>query len=138
MARAEEIVDLAPDRRQVAALEYQNTENSRVEEEIVEQSIRALDTKELRVSVSQSDPKTLDEAVDVALRLKSIHLAENQNSAKINMPEMVGNHGNETAGAKTRRAPKLARVGTKETQIRPVTKTILGASKHIDLRDIDC
>ena len=96
----EEIVDLATDLRQLAALAYQNTENSLVEEELVDQFIRALDTKELRVGVSQSDPKTLDEAVNIALRLESIHLAENQNNAKINMAEMVRNHGNEreTAG----------------------------------------
>ena len=92
MASAEGIVDLATNLRQLAALAYQNTENSRVEEEIVEQFIRALDTKELRVSMSKSDPKTLDEAVIVALRLESIHLAENQNNAKINMAEMVGSH----------------------------------------------
>ena len=83
MARAEGIVDLATNLRQLAALAYQNTENSRVEEEIVEQFIRALDTKELRVNMNQSDPKTLDEAVNVALRLESIHLAVIQNNAKI-------------------------------------------------------
>ena len=86
---------------------YQNTENSLVEVELVDQFIRALDTKELRVGVTQSDPKTLDEAVNIALRLEGIHLAENQNNAKINMAEMVRNHGNEreTAGL-TWRAPK--------------------------------
>ena len=47
-------MDLATNLRQLAALAYQNTENSRVEEEIVEQFIRALDTKELRVSMNQS------------------------------------------------------------------------------------
>ena len=92
MARAEGIVDLATKLRQLAALAYQNTENSRVEEEIVEQFIRALDTKELRVSMNQSDSKTLDEAVNVALRLGSIHLAVIQNNAKINMAEMSENH----------------------------------------------
>ena len=71
-------MDLATDLRQLAALAYQNTENSLVEEELVDQFIRALDTKELRVGVSQGDPKTLDEAVNIALRLESIHLAENQ------------------------------------------------------------
>ena len=86
------IVDLAADLRQLAALAYKNTENSRVEEEIVEQFIRVLDNKELHVNMSQSDPKTLDEAVNVALRLESIHLAVIQNNAKINMAEMVGNH----------------------------------------------
>ena len=55
--RAEGIVDLATDLRQLAALAYQNTENSRVEEEIVKQFIRTLDTKELRVSMGQSDTK---------------------------------------------------------------------------------
>ena len=59
----EEIVDLATDLRQLAALAYQHTENSLVEE-LVDQSIRALDTKELGVGVSQNDPKTLDEAVN--------------------------------------------------------------------------
>ena len=87
MARAEWIVDLATNLRQLAALAYQNTENSRVEEAIVEQFIRALDTKELRVTM-----KTLDEAVNVALRLESIHLAVIQNNAKINMAEMLENH----------------------------------------------
>ena len=67
MARAEGFVDLATNLRQLTALAYQNTENSRVEEEIVEQFIRTLDNKELHVSMSQSDPKTLDEAVIVAL-----------------------------------------------------------------------
>ena len=92
MARAEGIVDLATNLRQLAALAYQNTENSRVEEEIVEQFIRALDTKELRVSMNQSDPKTLDEAVNVSLKLESIHLAVIQNNSKINMAEMLENH----------------------------------------------
>ena len=73
-------MDLATKLRQLAALAYQNTENLRVEEEIVEQFIRALDTKELRVSMNQSDSKTLDEAVNVALRLESIHLAVIQNN----------------------------------------------------------
>ena len=91
MARAEGIVDLATNLRQLAALAYQNTENSR-EEEIVEQFIRALDTKELRVSMNQSDPKTLDEAVNVSLKLESIHLAVIQNNSKINMAEMLENH----------------------------------------------
>ena len=91
MARAEEIVDLATNLRQLASLAYQNTENSR-EEEIVEQFIRALDTKELRVSMNQSDSKTLDEAVNVALRLESIHVAVIQNNAKINMAEMLENY----------------------------------------------
>ena len=60
-------------------------------------------TKELRVDVSQSDLKTLDKAVNVALSLESIRLAENQNNAQINIAEMVGNHGNErgTAGLNT-------------------------------------
>ena len=60
-------------------------------------------TKELRVGVSQSDLKTLDPAVNVALSLESIHVAENQNNAKINIAEMVGSHGNErgTAGLNT-------------------------------------
>ena len=49
----EEIVDLATDLRQLAALAYQNTENSLVEEELVDQFIRALDTKELRDNVLQ-------------------------------------------------------------------------------------
>ena len=84
----EAIVDLPTDLRQLAALAHQNTENSLVKEEIVEQFIPALDTKEFSVGVSQSDPQTLDEAVNVALRLKSIHLAENQNNAKINMVEI--------------------------------------------------
>ena len=106
MVRAEGIVDLATDLRQLAALAYQNSENSRVEEEIVEQLICALGTKELRVGMSKSEPKIWDEAVNVALRWESIHLAKNQNNAKINMAKMVGNHGNETAGVKTRQAPK--------------------------------
>ena len=63
------------------------TRINRVEEELVEQFIRALDSKELRIGVSQSDPKSLDEAVKLALRLESIHLAEmkNNNTAKLNM-----------------------------------------------------
>ena len=57
--------------------------------------------------MSQGDPKTLDEAVNIALRLESIHLAENQNNAKINMAEMVRNHGNDRETlVYTWRAPK--------------------------------
>ena len=83
----ENIVDLATDLRQLVPLAYQNKDKSLVEEELVEQFIRALDSKELRIGVSQSDPKSLDEAVKLALRLESIHLAEmkNNNTAKINM-----------------------------------------------------
>ena len=44
------------------------------------------------IACHQSDSKTSDEAVNVALRLESIHLAVIQNNAKINMAEMSENH----------------------------------------------
>ena len=91
----ENIVDLATDLRQLAASAYQSKDASLIEED---QFIRALDTKELRVGVSQPDPKTLDEAVKLALRLESIHLTEKEsettNATKINMAEKQA----ETAG----------------------------------------
>ena len=91
----ENIVDLATDLRQLAASAYQSKDASLIEED---QFIRALDTKELRVGVSQPDPKTLDEAVKLALRLESIHLTEKEsetaNAIKINMAEKQA----ETAG----------------------------------------
>ena len=94
----ENIVDLATDLRQLAALAYQSKDASLIEEELVDQFIRALDTKELRVGVSQPDPNTLDEAVKLALRLESIHLTEKEsettNATKINMAEKQA----ETAG----------------------------------------
>ena len=91
----ENIVDLATDLRQLAASAYQSKDASLIEED---QFIRALDTKELRVGVSQPDPNTLDEAVKLALRLESIHLTEKEsetaNATKINMAEKQA----ETAG----------------------------------------
>jgi hypothetical protein len=59
----ENIVDLATDLRQLAALSYQNKDKSLVQEELIEQFICALDSKERRIGVSQSDPKSLDEPV---------------------------------------------------------------------------
>ena len=105
----ENIVDLATDLRQLAALAYHNKDTSLVDEELVEQFIRALDSKELRVGVSQSDPKTLDEAVNQALRLETIHLAEQQNSnvaAKVNMA------GDETADVCTEVGERGAGIDT--------------------------
>ena len=76
----ENIVDLATDLRQLAALAYQSKDASLIEEELVDQFIRALDTKELCVGVSQPDQKTLDEAVNLSLRLESIHLTEKESA----------------------------------------------------------
>jgi chorismate mutase len=101
----ENIVDLATDLRQLASA-YQNKDKSLVEEELVEQFIRALDSKELRIRASQSNPKSLDEAVKLALRLESIHLAEmkNNNTAKINMAgDERDTAGFNTAGARDKR-----------------------------------
>ena len=81
----ENIVDLATDLRQLPALSYQNKDKSLVQEELIEQFICALDSKELRIGVSQSDPKSLDELVKLTLRLESIHFAEMKNTVKINM-----------------------------------------------------
>ncbi|CAB3989094.1 Retrovirus-related Pol poly from transposon, partial, partial [Paramuricea clavata] len=114
----ENIVDLATDLRQLAALAYQNKDKSLVEEELVEQFIRALDSKELRIGVSQSDPKSLDEAVKLALRLESIHLAEmkNNNTAKIKMAgDERDTAGFDMAGARDKRdTAGLNMAGAKE------------------------
>ena len=80
--------------RQLAQLAYGERDSGFVEEEMIDQFFKALDTRELRVGVSQADAKTLDEAVKIAIKLKSIHLAEVQeNSTKVNMAR-------NTAGAK--------------------------------------
>ena len=41
-----------------------------MEEELVDQFVKALDAKELRVGVSQADPKSLDEAAKLELKLE--------------------------------------------------------------------
>lgn len=84
--KGETIIDLATNLRQLAVLAYSEKDSRFVEEEMVDQFIKALDTRELRVGVSQADPKTLDDAVKLALKLESIHLTETQqNPSKINM-----------------------------------------------------
>ncbi|CAB4030894.1 Hypothetical predicted protein, partial [Paramuricea clavata] len=68
--------------------------------------------------VSQSDPKSLDEAVKLALRLESIHLAEmkNNNTAKINMAgDERDTAGFDMAGARDKRdTAGLNMAGAKE------------------------
>ena len=95
--KGENIVDLATDLRQIAALAFNEKDSQLVEEEMVEQFIKALDTRELRVGVSQADPKTLDEAVNLALKLESIVVAEQQTRLTVNYasensaePEIAG------------------------------------------------
>lgn len=84
--KGENIVDLATSLRQLASLAYNGGDSAFIEEELVDQFVKALDSKELRVGVSQGDPKTLDDAVKLALKLESIHLTEAQQSiSKVNM-----------------------------------------------------
>ncbi len=85
-SKGENIVDFAASLRQLAQLAYGERDSGFVEEEMIDQFIKALDTRELRVGVSQADAKTLDEAVKIAIKLETIHLAEVQeNSTKVNM-----------------------------------------------------
>ena len=84
--RGENLVDLATSLRQLASLAYGGRDPVFIEEELVDQFVKALDTRDLRVGVSQGDPKTLDDAVKMALKLESIHLTEAQHhEAKVNM-----------------------------------------------------
>ena len=89
-SKGENIVNFAASLRQLAQLAYGKRDSGFVEKEIIDQSIKALDTQELRVGVSQADAKMLDEAVKIAIKLESIHLAEVQeNSTKVNIPLTV-------------------------------------------------
>ena len=65
--KGENIVDLAASLRQLAFLAYGERDSEFVQEEMIDQFTKALDTRNLRVGVSQADPKTLDEAVKIAL-----------------------------------------------------------------------
>ena len=83
--KGENIVDLAASLRQLALLANGERDSEFVEEEMIDQFTKALDIRDLRVGVSQADPKTLDEAVKIALKLESIHLVEIQQ----NLTKMV-------------------------------------------------
>jgi hypothetical protein len=110
-SKGENIVDFAASLRQLAQLAYGERDSGFVEEEMIDQFIKALDTRELRVGVSQADAKTLDEAVKIAIKLESIHLAEVQeNSTKVNMARNTADGS--LAGAKGEdadSAPRWAR-----------------------------
>ena len=83
--KGENIVDLAASLRQLALLANGERDSEFVEEEMIDQFTKALDIRNPRVGVSQADPKTLDEAVKIALKLESIHLVEIQQ----NLTKMV-------------------------------------------------
>ena len=69
-SKGENIVDFAASLRQLPQLAYGERDSGFVEEKMIDQFIKALDTQELRVGVSQADVKTLDEAVKIAIKLE--------------------------------------------------------------------
>ena len=68
-SKGENIVDFAASLRQLAQCQYGEQVSGFVEEDMIDQFIKALDTRELRVAVSQAGVKTLDEA-KIAIKLE--------------------------------------------------------------------
>ena len=69
---------------------FPDKESSATEEELVEQFISALDTRDLRLGVSQTSPKTLDEALQTAIKLETLFALEQAKTTKdVNMANEV-------------------------------------------------
>ena len=66
---------------------FPGQEGKATEEELLEQFISALDSRELRLSVSQTSPGTLDTALQAALKLETLFMVENNKcvTKEINM-----------------------------------------------------
>ena len=88
--KGESLVDLATNLRQMAARAYPGKTSVFLEEEILDQFITALDTRELRMGVSQASPTSLEEGLTTALRLESLLIVEKrQRSQEVNMADLV-------------------------------------------------
>ena len=99
--KGETLVDLATNLRRLSARAYPGKDPLFIEDEIVDQFISALDSRELRIGVSQTSPLSLDEALSTALRLESLHAIESKHrDARINMADIVDNEMT-TAGVNT-------------------------------------
>ena len=70
--KGENLIDLVTDLRKLARRAHPGKDPVFVNEEIVDQFISALDNRELRIGVSQTCPKSMDEALSTALRLESL------------------------------------------------------------------
>ena len=73
----ESLVDLATDLRRLAARAFPNQELATMEEELIEQFVSALNSRELRLGISQTSPETLDTALQTALKLETLFAVEN-------------------------------------------------------------
>ena len=84
--KGETLVDLATNLRRLSARAYPGKDPLFIEDEIVDQFISALDSRELRIGVSQTSPSSLAQALSTALRLESLHAFESKHrDARINM-----------------------------------------------------
>ena len=102
--KGETLVDLATNLRRLAARVYPGKDPLFIEDEIVNQFISALDSRELRIRVSQTNPSGLDDAISTALRLEGLHGIESKHrDARINMADIVQSEMT-TAGVDTVRA----------------------------------
>ena len=79
--KGESLVELANDLRHLATRAFVDRDVNSVEEELVDQFVNALASRDLRLGVSQIIPKTLDEAVCQGLRLEALFTVENHRSA---------------------------------------------------------
>lgn len=70
------LVNLATDLRHLATRAFPGKETAMIDEELLEQFISALDTRELRLGVSQTSPKSFDEALHTALKLETLFTLE--------------------------------------------------------------
>lgn len=89
--KKESLVDLVTDLRHLATKAFSpDQENAMVEEELLEQFISALDTRELRLGVSQTSPNNLDEALRTALKLETLFTVEQAKTITqdVNMADM--------------------------------------------------
>ena len=79
--KGESLVNLANDLRHLATRAFAGRDEKSLEEELVDQFVNALQSRELRLGVSQSIPTTLDDAVCQALRLEALFAVENTRHA---------------------------------------------------------
>lgn len=74
--KQESLVDLATDLRHLVTSAFPDHSGKMVEEELLEQFVNALDSRELRLGVSQTSPKNLDDALHTALKLETLFMVE--------------------------------------------------------------
>ena len=120
--KSESLVDLATDLRRLAARAFPNQELATMEEELIEQFVSTLNSRELRLGISQTSPETLDTALQTALKLETLFAVENskkisEKDTEVNMAYHAWSNQTtplehaqiNTAGSKDEKLPQWAK-----------------------------